>query len=194
VRLLVDGRVVGRVAHSGAIEDTPLPVNVGRNAALHGQEHPGQLANAVIDAVRVYARALREDELGGDTPALRQEARLWLDFETVEEKGPFWSLGIGGRSYGVVWPDRTVQPELWQLKKSAQPVGIEAVDLAAGRVRVTNRHHFTDLAELETRWRVTADDTLVQEGRLELALPPGESALVTVPSRRHAPRPASSTG
>ena len=179
--------MVGRTAHSGAIEDTPFPVNVGRNAALHGQEHPGQLSNAVIDAVRIYARALGEGELGRDTPALRREARLWLDFETVEEKGPFWSLGIGGRSYGVVWPDRTVQPELWQLKKSAQPVGVEAVDLAAGRIRVTNRHHFTDLSELETRWRVTADERVVEEGRLDLAVPPGESAVVDVPFR--APRP-----
>ena len=136
---------------------TPFPVNIGRNAALHGQEHPGELSNAVIDDVRVFARALGADELGRDSPALRREARLWLDFETVEEKGEFCSLGIGGRSYGVVWPDRTVQPELWQLKKSAQPVGVEAVDLAAGRIRVTNHHHFTDLSELETRWRVTAD-------------------------------------
>jgi beta-galactosidase len=189
LRLFVDGRVVGRTAHSGAIEDTPFPVNIGRNAALHGQEHPGQLSNAVIDAVRIYARALGEDELGRDTPALRREARLWLDFETVEEKGPFWSLGIGGRSYGVVWPDRTVQPELWQLKKSAQPVGVEGVDLAAGRIRVTNRHQFTDLSELETRWRLTADDRLVEEGRLDLAVPPGESALVDVPFRTPRPEP-----
>jgi beta-galactosidase len=80
-----------------------------------------------------------------------------------------------------VWPDRVPQPELWQLKKSAQPVAIEAVDLEKGLLRVTNRHHFTDLSELEASWRLTADGELQDEGPLEIALPPGESTTVRIP-------------
>jgi beta-galactosidase len=183
LRLVVDAAVIAR-AHAGRIAHTPYPVNVGRNAALHGMEHPGQLTDAVIDDVRVFARALAPKELDADSPALRREARLWLDFESVEERGEFYSLGIGGRSYGVVWPDRVPQPELWQLKKSAQPVGIEAVDVARGLVRIVNRHQFTDLAELDASWRVTAEGEVLSEGALELALPPAESTTVTVPFER----------
>ncbi|MCG6926381.1 MAG: DUF4981 domain-containing protein [Acidobacteria bacterium] len=181
LRLLVDGAVIGSTRHDGDIDHNPFPVNIGRNAALHGQEHPGELSNALVDDVRIFARALDETELDGDAPGLRREARLWLDFESVVEKGEFFTLGIGGRSYGVVWPDRVPQPELWQLKKSAQPVTIEAVDLDQRLVRVTNHHHFTDLSELDASWRATADGKVVGEGALELALPPGESATIRIP-------------
>ena len=47
LRLLVDGTVVGSKEHSGEIDHNPFPVNVGRNAALHGQEHEGELSNAL---------------------------------------------------------------------------------------------------------------------------------------------------
>ncbi len=181
VRLLVDGTMVASRPHSGEIDHNPFPVNIGRNAALHGMEHPGQLSNAIIDDVRIFGRALDESELDADTPELRREARLWLDFETVERKGEFFSLGIGGRSYGVIWPDRVPQPELWQLKKSTQPVGIEAVDLAEGLVSLVNRYHFTNLSELDASWRVTAEGQTLDEGRLALALAPAESTTVRIP-------------
>jgi beta-galactosidase len=189
IRLLIDGAVVSARAHSGEIDHSPLPVNVGRNAALHGMEHPGELSNAIIDDVHLFARALDESELDADTPELRQEARLWLDFETVEQKGEFYSLGIGGRSYGVVWPDRVPQPELWQLKKSAQPVGIEAVEIAQGLVRIVNRHHFTDLSELDASWRVTTEGQVLEDGTFELALPPAESTTVRLPVEHPAAAP-----
>jgi len=134
--------------------------------------------------VRIFARALDAAELDTDSPELRQEARLWLDFEAVEEKGEFFSLGIGGRSYGVIWPDRVPQPELWQLKKSAQPVEIETVDLGQGLLRVTNHHHFTDLSELDATWRMTADGMTLDERSLEIALPPAESTTIRVPFER----------
>jgi beta-galactosidase len=82
----------------------------------------------------------------------------------------------------VIWPDRVPQPELWQLKKSTQPVEIEALSLREGRIRVTNHHHFTDLSELDASWRVTADGEVVEEGALDLALPPGERTTVRVPA------------
>ncbi|KPK60419.1 MAG: hypothetical protein AMS21_09490, partial [Gemmatimonas sp. SG8_38_2] len=189
MRLFVDGVVVGTRAYSGEIDHNPFPVNIGRNAALHGMEHPGDLSNAQFDDVRIFARALSESELDSDTPELRREARLWLDFETVELKGEFYSLGIGGRSYGVMWPDRVPQPELWQLKKSAQPVGIEVVDIAQGLVHIINRHHFTDLSELDTSWRVTANGEVLEEGTLEFALAPDESIAVSIPFEHPTPTP-----
>jgi beta-galactosidase len=189
LRFLVDGVISGSTAHSGNIEHNPFPVNIGRNAELHGMEHPGELSNALIDDARIFARALDESELDADSPELRQEARLWLDFETSQQEGEFYSLGIGGRSYGVIWPDRVPQPELWQLKKSAQPIEIEAVDVAQGLVHIINRYHFTDLSELDASWRVTADGEVLDEGTLEFALAPAQSLLVNIPFEHPAPTP-----
>ena len=51
---------------------------------------------------------------------------LWLDFESSQEEGIYYSIGIPGRTYGLVWPDRSIQPELWQMKKSPQPIAVYA--------------------------------------------------------------------
>jgi beta-galactosidase len=110
---------------------------------------------------------------------------IWkFDWAPVSVKAPeqFFEEGLDASG----WADIEV-PGSWEMQ-SAQPVGVEAVDLAAGRIRVTNRHHFTDLSELETRWRVTADERVVQEGRLDLAVPPGESAVVAVPFQAKPPQ------
>jgi beta-galactosidase len=184
LELWLDGVRVAQKEHAGGIDHGPFPVNLGRNAAVHGQEHPGELSNATLDSVRIYPAVVRPGE---DVDAARQKAALWLDFETAEIRGEYWSLGIGGRSYGVVWPDRTPQPELWQLKKSAQPVGIEAIDLASGRLRLVNHHHFTDLSDLAATWRVSADGVTLEEGDLDVSLAPGEAAEVRIPYT--APRP-----
>jgi beta-galactosidase len=184
LRLYLDGALVSWLDHSGAIDHNPFPVNVGRNAALHGQEHPGQLSNAVIDRVQIFGQALTAEELSSSSPSLKNEAVLWLDFDSVEEKGEYFSLGIGGRSYGLVWPDREVQPELWQVKKSAQPVQIQAANLWQGYVRITNRHHFKDLSDLTLKWKISGDSEVLEEGDLKVSLPAQESSEIQIPFHR----------
>ncbi len=74
---------------------------------------------------------------------------------------------------GLVWPDRTPHPGLYELKKLAQPVRVEALDLHSGRLRVINRKYFTDLSDLKINWELTVDGKVVQRGKLPpLATPP----------------------
>ncbi len=181
LRLFVDGTVASRIPFDGPIDPSAFPVNVGRQADLIGQEHAGYLVDAVLDQVRIFPEVLTEDELSKSSPDLKKRALLWLDFDASEEAGEFYSLGIGARSYGLVWPDRKPQPELWQLKKSPQPVRIEAVDLGRGRIRITNRFNFTDLAELDATWQVEAEGKVLRTDSLDLRIPPGESQEVTLP-------------
>ncbi|MBV0925806.1 DUF4981 domain-containing protein [Halomicroarcula limicola] len=81
---------------------------------------------------------------------------------------------------GMVWSDRSVQPELRQLKHSHQPVKVAPRDLAAGEVYVTNHYAFTDLGALDGEWQLTADDEVVQSGSLDLDIPPGETQPVSL--------------
>ncbi|MBN1422192.1 MAG: DUF4981 domain-containing protein [Planctomycetes bacterium] len=182
--LLCDGKILASAPHEGPIAPSAFPVAIGKDAELHGQEHPGELCDAVLDRVRIFPRALTPAELESVTPDLIAQAALWLDFEEMEERGTFYWLGIGGRSYGLVWPDRRVQPELWQLKKSPQPVAVEAIDLPAGRLRIINRHAFTDLSIYDATWTLSAEDRILEEGSLALATPPGTSEVVTIPFAR----------
>jgi beta-galactosidase len=92
---------------------------------------------------------------------------------------------------GLVGPDRLVHPGLLEYKKILEPVLVAPIDLAAGRVRVTNRYHFRDLSGLSIQWRVTADGEVLQSGSLPaLNTEPGETAELTVPYQTPDARPA----
>jgi beta-galactosidase len=185
--LYVDGKSVSAAPHQGAVDRSPHALAVGRSMHIVGMERPGELSNAVIDAVAVFPRALGPEEIGGMSAALRAESVLWWDFDEWSPGPRYYSLGIGARAYGLVWPDRTPQPELWQLKKSPQPVRFEMMDAGAGRVRVTNRHAFTDLAEFETVWRVESEGRVLESGVLDLRVPPQASEVLEVPFSRPVP-------
>ena len=85
---------------------------------------------------------------------------------------------------GLVAPDRTPHPALWEWRKLAQPVRAEPADLRRGRVRLENRQDFTGLDGIRARFEVTVDGRVVQRGAFALPrLGPGESEVVTLPLR-----------
>ena len=70
---------------------------------------------------------------------------------------------------GLCFPDRRPHTGLLELKKAYQPVRVEAVDLAAGRIRVTNLFAFRNLDETyRASYRVTAEGLRVTQRELEL--------------------------
>ncbi len=70
---------------------------------------------------------------------------------------------------GLISADRTVQPELWEVKKQYQDVEVRAVDLAAGGVELVNRFLFSNLTAYDASWAVTADDEVVKRGAIPAA-------------------------
>ncbi|MGQ9491380.1 MAG: glycoside hydrolase family 2 TIM barrel-domain containing protein [Anaerolineae bacterium] len=90
---------------------------------------------------------------------------------------------------GLVAPDRTPHPQLWEYKKVLQPVLIEPVDLAAGVLRALNDWRFTGLEGLAITWQLHENGRLLQEGMLPpLQVPPASSAIFTVPFQLPAAR------
>jgi beta-galactosidase len=92
---------------------------------------------------------------------------------------------------GLITADRKPHPALHQLKKVYQYVHLKPVDLATGRIEITNRYDFTNLADsVELAWRVMADGKSVQEGTVaELDIKPGESKAITLPIAPLSPEP-----
>jgi beta-galactosidase/beta-glucuronidase len=108
-----------------------------------------------------------------------KEGEEWFtyggDFGDDPNDGPFCINGL-------VWPDRRVKPALWEYKKIVQPVKVEAIDLLAGQIKITNAHHFSHLSELVIAWKLAADGEVLQSGTLaRLDMAPGESRNVRVP-------------
>ncbi|MCK5528319.1 MAG: DUF4981 domain-containing protein [Kiritimatiellae bacterium] len=83
---------------------------------------------------------------------------------------------------GLVWPDRTVHPAMYEIKKLTQPVAVTAVALEDGLFSVKNKQYFTDLTWLEGRWELMRDGVQVDTGLLsELEVDAGASIDVVVP-------------
>ncbi|HVZ65009.1 MAG TPA: glycoside hydrolase family 2 TIM barrel-domain containing protein [Opitutaceae bacterium] len=83
---------------------------------------------------------------------------------------------------GLVWPDRTPHPAMWEHKQLAQPVAVEPVNLARGRIRIRNEQDFTGLGWLRGTWELQLDGVVKKRGALpRLDLPPGAAKEVSLP-------------
>lgn len=118
----------------------------------------------------------------------------WVDqgLMKVDEKGVrYWAYGgdfgdtINDMDFcinGLIWPDRTPHPPMVEFKKLIQPVGFKAVDLAQGRIEITNKLDFVTLSHLTGRWELTVDGEPVQSGSLpRMSTRPGFSETIAVP-------------
>jgi len=92
---------------------------------------------------------------------------------------------------GLCYPDRRPHTGLIEYKKVIEPVRVEAVDLATGKVRIHNLYAFISLACLHGRWSVARDgEEILWQGELPaLDIPAGESREVTLPFTLPEPLP-----
>jgi beta-galactosidase len=104
----------------------------------------------------------------------------WVDqgFLKINENGEkYWAYGgdygeLGTPSdgnfniNGLVWPDRTPHPGLFEVNKVYQYVGFEPVDLRTGMIKIKNKYDFTNLSEFNFDWEVVSDGKVVQSGKV----------------------------
>ena len=181
--IYIDGTERASQPVQGAIRNLPLSLCIGRSEEALGQDTNVYICDALIDNVGVFAEAVRPGSLN---PA---QAALWLDFEGEKTEGTFWSYGIGARTYGSIWPDRTPQPEMWQMKKSTQPLSFTLVDAEKGTLEVWNRNPFLNASYYQTSWTLTADNDVVASGVLPLDVAPLSRRVVTLPLKHPAAIP-----
>jgi beta-galactosidase len=182
--LVLDGRESAHKPVSGNIRNTPFPVNIGRNVEMHGQETSAYISDAIIDQAGIFCDAIDPALLKEPGDDLKKKAALWLDFEEETDLGEFFSYGIGARTYGAIWPDRRPQPEMWQIKKSGQPLSVRMDDPASGLVEITNRYLFTSLSDLKTVWSISRDGFVIEEGEIKMNLPAQKSGIVQIPMHK----------
>jgi beta-galactosidase/evolved beta-galactosidase subunit alpha len=69
---------------------------------------------------------------------------------------------------GLVFPDRTPSPGLVEYKKVIEPIIVEAVDLAQGKLKLTNRYDFLALDHLALDWSIEENGIVIQSGSQDL--------------------------
>ena len=82
---------------------------------------------------------------------------------------------------GLIFADRTISPKLYEVKRCYQNVSFFSEDLSKGRIRIENKHLFTNLKEYDLLWQVLKNGVIFKQGSLLIELPPGSSTVVTIP-------------
>lgn len=82
---------------------------------------------------------------------------------------------------GIVWPDRTPHPGLYEYKYLARPVQIRPVFVEAGEFEILNRRYFSDLSDLYLDWTLEKDGIPVASGREDLPpTAPSKSSFISL--------------
>jgi beta-galactosidase len=126
----------------------------------------------------------------------------WIDqgILKVDERGQeYWAYGgdfgdeINDGNFcinGLIWPDRTPHPAMYEVKKVCQPIGFKALDLTTGTIEVVNKQYFADLGSFQGSWELSADGETLQSGHFTLPdLPPQQRCEVTLPIEQPALAP-----
>lgn len=83
---------------------------------------------------------------------------------------------------GVIFADRSISPKLLEVKSEYQPVEIEAIETAEGKLKLINHYIHTNLEALRGKWSLSRNGIVVQSGELPaINLPPGEETELTIP-------------
>lgn len=69
---------------------------------------------------------------------------------------------------GLIWPDRTPHPALYEFKKLAQPVEIELLSAAGSRFKIVNRQYFNTLDAYSLHYELMANGETVAAGELKM--------------------------
>jgi len=172
--LSIDDQQLATTEAAGNIINAPFPVNIGRNEQTHGQDTHVYICDAQMDNV-VIANQFGE--------------LLHLDFEREQHEGNYFSYGIGARTYGTIWPDRTIQPEIYQMKKAAQPISCRLLSADDGRVEVWNRNHFLSTAYYDLTWQLMQDDQCIAEGTIDAEIAPLSRKVIKLPYQQPSVKP-----
>lgn len=83
---------------------------------------------------------------------------------------------------GMLMPDRTPSPGLYEYKKVVEPVTSSAVDLEQGTIRLLSRYDFADLDQFRLVYSIMEDDVMIQGGSMELpSIPARTEKVVKLP-------------
>jgi len=117
----------------------------------------------------------------------------WVDqgiLKNKENGENFWAYGgdfgpagtPSDRNFcinGLVFPDRTLHPHIWEVKKVYQYIKAKPVDLQKGTVEIHNLYDFLDLNFVALHWSILGDNNKIAEGQIDnLDIPPQQSKIL----------------
>ncbi len=186
MRLYFDGQEVASGNSTGAVEQNGYNLVLGSNEQAIENAFYGRLDN-----LHVYTKAVRGLAIS-DQPADKNGAIVWCDMngehigttgETYFAYGGDW-MDYGNNANfsvnGMLQPDKTVQAELYEVKKVYQNGEIRLGE-EEGTILVENKSLFTNLDKYEMYWELKENDQILQSGTLDVSIAPSETKQVSIP-------------
>ena len=85
---------------------------------------------------------------------------------------------------GLVFPDRALQPEIWEVKYQYAQVRVKNVDAAKGKIQIESRYLYKNLGDfLDAYWTIKENGKVIKEGKLngtQMNIGPNEKKEVTI--------------
>ena len=82
---------------------------------------------------------------------------------------------------GIVSPDRTIQPEAYEVKRIYQALQMNLKDLDSRTVTISNEWIATNANEYTMNWSLVKDGETIQSGSMEVDIPAQTTADVVIP-------------
>jgi beta-galactosidase len=80
---------------------------------------------------------------------------------------------------GLVAPDRSLHPQMLEVKKQYQNIFTSPSDIMVGKIKVYNENFFKTLEDVNLEWELVADGQVIKKGTYEsLAIQPHETGLI----------------
>ena len=202
LKLYIDDVDVATAESSKGIAGGGNAVGIGADVTYDAQ-NPNVPANfkGLIDSVRIYKAALTADELKDTERKANDDTVVWLDFEEATDRtysqeqynsfgGDWQDIPEGNPNNknfcanGLVSADRTPQPELVEVKKLYQNIGITNRDIRNGKVNIENKYLFTNLNQFKGTWELIEDGKPIQSGEFtddQLDIAPLTETVLEIP-------------
>ncbi|WP_341938199.1 beta-galactosidase [Marinimicrobium sp. C2-29] len=187
--------------------DLPLPESVPKLAIQKWVGEPGETRPLILCE---YAHAMGNSlgNFGDYWRAFRQYPRLqggfiwdWVDqglSHTTADGERYWAYGgdfgdtPNDRQFcinGLLFPDRSPHPALFEAKRAQQPYQFEWVSSHPLQLAVTSEWLFRTTDNEQLHWSVTQDGQCLEEGHQPLLLMPGERQVLILAERLPEPVP-----
>lgn len=114
-----------------------------------------------------------------DTPISGNPSKTYWGYD-----GDWGAIKSGNATFcanGLVSPDRSLQPEMQEVKKCYQGIGMKLKDLASKTVTFTNENVDTNANEYDMHWSLQKDGAIVEKGDMSLDIAPASSKDIQIP-------------
>lgn len=165
MQLFIDDELKASKDYRWGLQYTEHPVNIGRDFYRTASQHLGFMSTSTVDEVKIYGS---------------EELIYHISFDEEIEKENI--VYYGSDSFdcnGIIFHDRTPQPELIQAKKSQSPIRFKLID--NNRIEISNYYSFTNLNEFNFNWYLYENGKQTNNGTFDVDCEPFKTSSFDAP-------------